>query len=288
MLRAVGVAFKRVAKSYWFDPGELDLKAKDRVVVATAHGEEIGIVRITPREVDEAEIVAPLKQVMRIATEDDLRSETLNRARAPQVMEIATTKVHGLKLPMRIVDAEFTFDGSTVTIFFWSEDRVDFRELVRELVSALHCRVMLHQIGARDYAKMVAGLGPCGRPLCCATFLSDFEPVSVRMAKDQSLFINPVKFSGLCGKLMCCLRYEEGNYSDTKSRLPQVGDMVVTPLGKATVIALNVLNEWVYVRFPDSGAELRFDSKQIEWNHCGVCNGCAAKEEAATNPIMQD
>lgn len=275
---AVGVAFKRVARSYWFDPGTLELKDMDRVIVETARGLEIGTVRVTARLVPEEELQAPLKRVVRLADANDLEQEARNKERAREAMHIAIDRIKYHELPMKVIQAEYTFDGSQVTIYFAAENRVDFRELVKDLAGRLRCKVQLYQIGARDQAKMIGGVGPCGLTLCCATFLTEFAPISMKMAKDQSLFLNPVKFSGVCGKLMCCLRYEHDNYMEAKQRLPQVGDLVMTPKGQGRVTGVNIIKEEVMVTMIENEVPLAFPAAEVRVERtakCPSCRGCS-------------
>ena len=276
----VGVAFKRVAKSYWFDPGDLDLEEEERVVVETTRGIELGLIKVGHREVGEQDIQAPLKQVMRRATAEDLLQERHNRVQAKDALRICQEAVRHYHLPMKLLQAEYTFDGTQVTIYFAADTRVDFRELVRDIAMQLHCKVQLHQVGARDQAKMIGGVGPCGLTLCCSTFLSDFAPISMKMAKDQSLFLNPVKFSGVCGKLMCCLRYEHDTYVDAKKRLPLIGELVMSPKGQGKVIDLNLLKETALVQLMESKAELEFPASEltIEKTKCHDCRGCSVEK----------
>src|SRR5579883_924541 len=274
MPTCVGVAFKRVAKSYWFDPGDLDLDEEERVVVETTRGPELGLVKISPREVPPDEIQAPLKRVMRRAEESDLYQERENRQKARRALTICQERVTAHQLPMKLLQAEYAFDGSQVTIYFSAEARVDFRELVREVAGQLRCKVQLHQVGARDQAKMIGGVGPCGLTLCCATFLTEFAPISMKMAKDQSLFLNPVKFSGVCGKLMCCLRYEHETYVEAKKRLPLIGDIVMTPKGQGKVVDLNILKESTVVQLLESKAEVEFSAAELRVEKVGKCTNC--------------
>lgn len=274
----VGVAFKRVAKSYWFDPGTHVLNDFDRVVVETTLGLEVGTVRVTPREVLQSELLAPLKAVIRLAEQRDLEQEARNKEKARAAMKLCAERVRYLNLPMRVLQAEYTFDTTQVTVYFSAESRVDFRDLVKDLAGHLRCKVQLHQVGARDQAKMIGGVGPCGLTLCCSTFLTEFAPISMKMAKDQSLFLNPVKFSGVCGKLMCCLRYEHENYVEAKTRLPQIGDLVMTPKGQGRVLDVNIIREDVIVQLAENQVQLTFPSGEVKpekTERCPSCNGCA-------------
>ncbi len=243
-----GITFRRVGKVYYFDPGELQLREGDFVIAETARGVEFGEVVLEPREVPDEEIVAPLKKVVRIATGEDLEREAANRDREKHALEVCERKIQEHNLPMKLLDAEYAFDGSQVMFSFSAEGRVDFRDLVKDIASALRTKVQLHQIGVRDEAKLIGGYGTCGRSLCCATFLSSFEPVSMKMAKDQSLFLNPAKFSGACGKLMCCLRYEHDFYKQAQKRYPAVGAILQLEHGRAKVVDVNVVNGMLTVQ----------------------------------------
>src|SRR5258708_5173507 len=264
MAIAVGVAFKRVAKSYWFDPGTHDLKDMDRVIVDTARGLELGTVRVTAREIPHDELQAPLKSVIRLAEERDHQQETRNRENAKRAMSICAERVKQHVRDMKLVQAEYNFDASQVTIYFVAEGRVDFRELVKDVAGQLRCKVQFHQIGARDQAKLIGGVGPCGLTLCCSTFLTEFAPISMKMAKDQSLFLNPVKFSGVCGKLMCCLSYEHENYVESKKKLPSIGDTVMTPRGQGRVMDLNIIKEEVIVLITETPVQLVFPAAEVK------------------------
>jgi cell fate regulator YaaT (PSP1 superfamily) len=278
MALCVGVAFKRVAKSYWFDPGDLSLQEEDRVVVETARGAELGLVKIGAREIPPDELQAPLKRVLRRASTEDLLKERQNRGLARTALTVCTECVKQHRLPMKLLQAEYNFDATQVTVYFAAEARVDFRELVRDVAGKLRTKVQLHQVGARDQAKMIGGVGPCGLTLCCATFLTEFAPISMKMAKDQSLFLNPVKFSGVCGKLMCCLRYEHDTYVDAKKRLPQIGEIVMSPSGQGKVIDLNLLKEVALVQLTESKAEVEFPAAELrieKTTKCTDCRGCS-------------
>ena len=277
MPRVVGVAFKRVARSYWFEPGELELNDMDRVVVETTRGLEIGTVRVPPREVPEDELQAPLKRVLRHAGPRDFEQEERNKEHARKAMSICKERVQAHGLPMKLIQAEYSFEATQVTIYFAAENRVDFRELVKDVAGQLRCKVQLHQVGARDQAKMIGGVGPCGLTLCCSTFLTEFAPISMKMAKDQSLFLNPVKFSGVCGKLMCCLSYEHQNYVESKKRLPEIGALVMTPKGQGRVIDLNIIKEEVMVLLRESEVQVIFPATEVKVERtekCPNCKGC--------------
>jgi cell fate regulator YaaT (PSP1 superfamily) len=259
----VGVRFKKAGKVYYFEPGGLDLKPLDCVVVQTARGIEIGQVAIAPKQVLASEVTAELKPVTRKATEEDLKRSREASDREQAALAECSKFVTKLKLPMKLVSAEYNLDGSRLTFFFTAEARVDFRELVRELTAFFKTRIELRQIGPRDQAKAVGGLGRCGRPLCCGSFLSEFNPVSIKMAKEQDLPLDPMKISGVCGRLQCCLAYEAAQYHEAKALLPRRGLTVNTPAGTGIVIGGNPLKETVLVEL-ESKAEAEFPLAQIQ------------------------
>jgi cell fate regulator YaaT (PSP1 superfamily) len=262
---AVGVAFRRCTRAYWFDPGSLEPAEGADVVVETAKGLDIGHVRIAPVDVPESELQAPLKRVVRIATKRDLDSVTRNRDRAARALQVCGVRIRHHKLPMKPLAADFAFDSSQVTVYFSADTRVDFRDLVKDVAGQLRCRVQLLQVGARDQAKMLGGVGTCGRELCCSSFITEFMPVSMRMAKDQSLFLNPAKFSGACGKLMCCLRYEHEVYVAAKRILPPLGATIETPMGKGRVVGLQMLREQVTVQLDDAEGTVAVAPHDCTW-----------------------
>ena len=284
----VGVTFRRVGKVYYFDPGEFELHEGDFVIAETARGVEFGEVALEPKQLPEEELVAPLKKVIRVATGDDLQHEADNRDREKHAREVCERKIADHKLPMKLLEAEYAFDGSQVTFSFSADGRVDFRELVKDVAGVLKAKVQLHQIGVRDEAKLVGGFGTCGRPLCCATFLSNFEPISMKMAKDQSLFLNPAKFSGACGKLMCCLRFEHEFYKLAQKRLPAVGAIVPLDTGRAKVVDVNAISNIITVQTEDD-AQLHVHASQI--NMQGLCRrhgiGCNMNERNC-EPLLAD
>lgn len=259
MAEVVGVRFKKAGKIYWFDPNDIDLKAGDDVIVETVRGIEMGRVMIEKREVSDEEIVQPLKKVLRKATEEDYQKAQDNIKRASQALEICKDKIKKHNLPMKLLHAEYTFDNNKLLFYFTAEGRVDFRELVKDLAAIFRTRIELRQIGVRDDTKFRGGLGPCGRELCCATHLCEFEPISIKMAKQQGLVLNPSKISGLCGRLMCCLTYEQQFYDDILQKLPGIGAIVKTADGEGEVLEVNVLKEKIKVRFEDEqqNVELR-------------------------------
>ena len=248
MATVIGVRFKKAGKVYYFDPCEVWPRPGDSVVVETARGVEFGEVVTGAREVADEQIVAPLKKVVRIATEEDIRRAEHNEQREAEAFRICQEKVAKHKLEMKLVSVEYTFDNSKIIFYFTANGRVDFRELVKDLASVFKMRIELRQIGVRDEAKMLGGLGSCGRPICCGTFLGDFQPVSIKMAKEQNLSLNPTKISGLCGRLMCCLKYEQDCYSQTLKKLPKVGKDIVTPDGVGVLAEINAIRERVKVR----------------------------------------
>ena len=264
----VGIRFKKACKIYYFDPAESGVAKGDHAIVETARGVEYGEVVIGPREVDESSIVPPLKPVMRKATaEDDLKLAE-NKIREKEAFNICLRKIKNHDLPMRLIDVEFTFDVNKIIFYFTADGRIDFRELVKDLASVFRTRIELRQIGVRDEAKMLGGIGSCGRPLCCATFLGDFEPVSIRMAKDQNLSLNPTKISGICGRLMCCLKYENHMYCKgcgngnkrERIEIPKMGALVVTPLGDGKVVGINRSQHTASVKLaPDNIIQVEWD-----------------------------
>lgn len=258
-----GVKFRDTCKVYFFAPGELtDLQEDDYVIVETARGTELGRVVMPPREVAESEIVGELKPVLRRATPLELVEAEKYRQREGEALQICREEAKKAGLPMKIVGAEYSFDGSRLTFFFTSEQRVDFRDLVRNLAHLFKARIELRQIGVRDEARLLGGLGKCGRPLCCATWLADFAPVSIRMAKDQNLPLSPMEISGLCGRLLCCLAYEHDYYHAVRGVFPKVGKMVETPFGPAKVVKVSVLQETVTLLFAD-GSTMELTADQL-------------------------
>ncbi|MEH7380131.1 stage 0 sporulation family protein [Bacillus sp. JJ1533] len=241
MYDVVGVRFKKAGKIYYFDPNGFTIPDGEYVIVETVRGIEFGKVVINKKQVDENDIVLPLKKVIRIADSKDKLIVEENKAAAKEAYDVCQEKVVVHSLDMKLVDVEYTFDRNKVIFYFTADGRVDFRELVKDLAAIFRTRIELRQIGVRDEAKMLGGIGPCGRMLCCSTFLGDFEPVSIKMAKDQNLSLNPTKISGLCGRLMCCLKYENDEYESAKEQLPDLGDMIETTSGPGKVVGLNIL-----------------------------------------------
>lgn len=248
MVTVVGVRFKKAGKIYYFDPDIIDVALNDFVVVETARGIEFGHVVIGPKEIKEEDIVSPLKNVIRIALDEDFEMHRESKRKAKEAIEICSAKVAEHNLRMKLVDVEYTFDNNKVIFYFTADGRVDFRDLVKDLAAIFKTRIELRQIGVRDEAKMIGGIGPCGKMVCCTQFLGEFDPVSIKMAKEQSLSLNPTKISGLCGRLMCCLKYEHETYEELLKKMPQVGAIVITSLGKGTVVDTYTLLERVKVR----------------------------------------
>ena len=248
MTRVIGVRFRPAGKIYFFAPGKLEIKTGDKVIVETARGVEFGSVVTGPKDVDDDKITPPLKPVIRVATEEDVKKEAKNKEKEKEAFDICLEKIKKHGLEMKLIDAEYTFDNNKVLFYFTADGRIDFRELVKDLASVFRTRIELRQIGVRDETKIRGGIGICGRPLCCHTYLSEFAPVSIKMAKEQNLSLNPSKISGVCGRLMCCLTNEEETYEELNSRLPSVGDFVTTPEGlKGDVQSVNVLRQLVKV-----------------------------------------
>lgn len=248
MVKIVGIKFKDAGKLYYFSPGGHKVEVGDNVIVETARGLEFGKVTLAETEVKESEIVAPLKSIIRIANEKDKKKHKENLAKKEEAMRLCQEKVDAHGLEMKLIDVEYTFDNSKVVFYFTADGRVDFRELVKDLASVFRMRIELRQIGVRDEAKMLGGVGNCGRGLCCNTWLSDFEPVSIKMAKVQNLSLNPSKISGICGRLMCCLKFENEVYTHLKKGMPSVGEKIKTPDGMAVVTDVNILENIIKTR----------------------------------------
>ncbi len=276
MVTVVGVRFKRAGKIYYFDPGDIEIKLGDHVIVETARGIEYGDVAIAPRQVPESDIVSPLKKVIRVATKEDDEHEQENRKKEKEAFEICLKKIEKHGLDMKLIDVEYTFDNNKILFYFTAEGRVDFRELVKDLASVFKTRIELRQIGVRDESKMMGGVGVCGRILCCSSFLGEFDPVSIRMAKEQGLSLNPTKISGTCGRLMCCLRYEQEAYEELLKKAPKVGAVVNTPEGQGVVTEVSLLKERVKVKLDkDNETDVEvFTFDQIE-----VIQDSTVKEE---------
>ena len=248
MTKVIGVRFRQAGKIYFFSPGKLEIKTQDRVIVETARGVEFGKVVTGPKDVEDDKITQPLKSVIRIANEEDYKKEEKNREKEKEAFNICLEKIRKHGLEMKLIDAEYTFDNNKVLFYFTADGRIDFRELVKDLASVFKTRIELRQIGVRDETKIMGGIGICGRTLCCHAHLSEFVPVSIKMAKEQNLSLNPTKISGMCGRLMCCLKHEEETYEYLNRKLPNVGDYVTTDDGlKGEVHSVNVLRQLVKV-----------------------------------------
>ena len=284
MVNVIGVRFQNAGKLYFFDPGELWPTPGDFVVVETTRGIEFGEVVTAVHEIDDTQLQSPLKQVVRIAGAEDIQHARDNKAAEKEAYAVCQRKIAEHKLDMKLVSVEYTFDNSKILFYFTANGRVDFRSLVKDLASVFKTRIELRQIGVRDEAKMLGGLGPCGRPICCGTFLGDFQPVSIKMAKEQNLSLNPIKISGVCGRLMCCLKYEQDNYEQIRKRMPRVGREVITPDGAGTVIELNIIKESVRVRIQKGDSSEYKDYPLEELQRPGA----AAHEQAESEQAQPD
>ena len=263
MANVVGVRFRRAGKVYYFDSAEFEIKIGEHVIVETARGLEIGRVVIAPRQVLANEIIEPLKPVVRLASPEDVKHGEELDAKAEEALIECGKMINELQLPMKLLTAEYNLDGNRLTFMFSAEDRVDFRELLRRLIQQFRVRIELRQVGARDEAKLVGGFGRCGRHLCCASFIDEFQPVTIKMAKEQDLPLNPMKISGSCGRLMCCLSYENEQYRDLKNQMPRVGQYVTTRMGEAKVVGVNALKGTVLVVPQDAEAAVELPLKDI-------------------------
>ena len=264
MTKVIGVRFRQAGKVYFFSPGKLHIKKGDKVIVETARGVEFGSVVAGPKEIPDEEIMQPLKSVIRIATEEDKRNEEKNREKEKEAYNICLEKIRAHNLDMKLINAEYTFDNNKVLFYFTADGRIDFRELVKDLAAVFRTRIELRQIGVRDETKLKGGIGICGRPLCCHTYLSEFAPVSIKMAKEQNLSLNQTKISGVCGRLMCCLQNEQETYEYLNSRLPSVGDIVYTKDGeKGEVQTINVLRQLVKL-VVDNGDEKELREYKVD------------------------
>ena len=282
MATVIGVRFKKAGKVYYFDPVDVWPRPGSNVVVETARGIEFGEVVTGAREVSDEQLVTPLKKVVRIATEEDEHRAEYNAQREKEAFSVCQEKIAKHKLDMKLVSVEYTFDNSKIIFYFTANGRVDFRELVKDLAGVFKMRIELRQIGVRDEAKMLGGLGSCGRSICCGTFLGDFQPVSIKMAKEQNLSLNPTKISGQCGRLMCCLKYEQDYYEATLKRLPKVGKDIMTPDGAGVVTEINPIREKVKVRIHT--ADDTFDLKEYhvdDVRRMGPDDIAAVRESAA-------
>jgi len=289
----VGVSLRTAGKIYYFDPGTAQYDRDERVLVETARGLELGCVKLPPHEVSDEQIVPPLKNVVRRATGDDLARDAFNRDWEANALAVCKRLVDKLSLPMRLIDAQYTFDGSHVLIHFLADNRVDFRELVRMLAHELHTRIELRQVGVRDEAKLLGGHSICGRQLCCSTFLANFVPVAINTAKEQGLALNPQKISGMCGRLMCCLAFEHECYREVGKDLPRMNSVVSTPRGAGKVTKLNVLARQVEVNIPELPGPLWFPVTDLNFAASAEpaaveCPGCDELEEDAALANLEE
>ena len=290
MKTVIGVRFKENGKMYYFDPGNLVIGDDDAVIVETTHGTEFGEVILMPTEIEESKITSPLKPVQRIATPQDREQHEKNRLKEKEAHEICMRKIHEHGLDMKLVDVEYTFNGSKVVFFFTADGRVDFRELVKDLASVFKTRIELRQIGVRDEAKMIGGLGSCGRAICCRSFLPDFTPVSIKMAKEQNLSLSPTKISGICGRLMCCLKYEQDAYETMRRQMPRPGREVITPDGSGIVLENNVITEKTKVKLSltDGTIDIReYPFKKLNIKNDGKNKDIVEKSEN-DSPVCPD
>lgn len=304
MQRVVKVKFRNSGRSYYFDALDFDIHDGTSVIVNTAHGDMLGTTSGEPAEMDETRLSTPLKPVLRIAAPEDLSQMEYYRSKEGEALAICRSKIEARGLEMKLVDAEYAFNGSKLTFYFTAENRVDFRELLKDLTAVFKSRIDLRQIGDRDEAKKCGGLGFCGRPVCCNTFLSEFTPVSIKMAKTQNLSLNPLKISGICGKLMCCLRYEQEAYESMQKVMPRIGKEFITPDGPGVVLENNVITETTKLKItlPDGTFDIRsYPFRELitpesepceggECEGCGNCEGCLggahenAQQSAETTP----
>ena len=274
MINIVGVRFKNAGKIYYFDPVDFEIEKDMDVVVETARGLEYGTVVVGKKEIDEESLVSPLKPIIRIATEEDTKRYRENKEKAKETFELCLQKIKEHELTMYLIDCEYTFDRNKLIFYFTAEGRIDFRELVKDLAAIFKTRIELRQIGVRDEAKSIGGLGPCGRSLCCSSWLGDFQPVSIKMAKDQSLSLNPTKISGICGRLFCCLKYEHDVYVEAIEKVPPVGAIVKVDGNKGKVIETNPLLEQAKVEFNDKTIKVCMKDEIKVLQAPKKCDGC--------------
>ena len=285
MTEIIGVRFKNAGKTYFFSPGGQKLSPGDRVIVETARGIECGSVAIPNRLIDDGQIIAPLKGIIRRADEQDLQVVEENARKEKEAFKVCQQRIAARGLEMHLVDVEYTFDGNKILFYFTADGRVDFRELVKDLAGVFRTRIELRQIGVRDEAKMLGGLGICGRPFCCSTFLGDFQPVSIKMAKEQNLSLNPTKISGTCGRLMCCLKYEQAAYEDLIRTTPKVGAAVVTPDGPGVVTEVALIQGLLKVQLeanPDAAPSV-YPRESVKWGR-DLARGRRGKGEKGERP----
>ncbi|MGV8146007.1 MAG: stage 0 sporulation family protein [Alkaliphilus sp.] len=290
MVTVVGVRFKKAGKIYYFNPEEININQYDNVIVETARGIEFGEVVVGLKEVPEESIIAPLKSVIRVATYKDKELHKKNKGKEKEAFGTCLEKIEEHSMDMKLIDAEYTFDNNKIIFYFTADGRVDFRELVKDLATIFKTRIELRQIGVRDEAKMLGGIGPCGKNLCCASWLGDFEPVSIKMAKDQNLSLNPAKISGICGRLFCCLKYEHDNYLEILEKIPNIGTIVRSEEGEGPIIGIETLKERVRVKIRKDSDKTEFITtyrldevkKVVKKPQCGKCtlseDKCTPKE----------
>jgi cell fate regulator YaaT (PSP1 superfamily) len=276
MVKVVGVRFKKAGKVYYFDPDQFNIEAGTNVIVETARGVEFGEAVIPVRDVTDDEIVAPLKKVMRIATDEDVKHASENKRKENEAFATCLQKIKDHSLDMKLIEVEYTFDNNKILFYFTADGRVDFRELVKDLAAVFKTRIELRQIGVRDESKMMGGIGVCGRVLCCSSYLGEFQPVSIKMAKEQGLSLNPTKISGTCGRLMCCLKYEQDAYEQIIKKAPKPGAIVDTPDGQGVVIEAYLIREIVKVKL-DKGNET--DLQTYKMNEVKVIKDVSSKED---------
>ena len=279
MINIVGVRFKNAGKIYYFDPVDFEIEEDMDVVVETARGLEYGTIVVGKKEIDEESLVSPLKPIIRIATEEDTKIYKENKEKAKETFDLCLEKIKEHNLTMYLIDCEYTFDRNKLIFYFTAEGRIDFRELVKDLAAIFKTRIELRQIGVRDEAKSIGGLGPCGRSLCCSSWLGDFQPVSIKMAKDQSLSLNPTKISGICGRLFCCLKYEHDVYVEAIEKVPPVGAIVKVDSNKGKVIETNPLLEQVKVEFNDKTIRICMKDEIKVLQAPKKCDGCGGKKD---------
>ena len=279
MINIVGVRFKNAGKIYYFDPVDFEIEENMDVVVETARGLEYGTIVVGKKEIDEESLVSPLKPIIRIATEEDTKIYKENKEKAKETFDLCLEKIKEHNLTMYLIDCEYTFDRNKLIFYFTAEGRIDFRELVKDLAAIFKTRIELRQIGVRDEAKSIGGLGPCGRSLCCSSWLGDFQPVSIKMAKDQSLSLNPTKISGICGRLFCCLKYEHDVYVEAIEKVPPVGAIVKVDGNKGKVIETNPLLEQAKIEFNDKTIKICMKDEIKVLQAPKKCHGCCGKKD---------
>ena len=293
MIKIVGVRFKNVGKIYYFDPVDFEIEKNIDVVVETARGLEYGKIVVGPKEIEEEKLISPLKPIIRIATEEDKAIYRENKEKAKETFEICQQKIKEHGLTMFLIDCEYTFDRNKLIFYFTAEGRIDFRELVKDLASIFKTRIELRQIGVRDEAKSIGGLGTCGRKLCCSSWLGDFQPVSIKMAKDQSLSLNPTKISGICGRLFCCLKYEHDVYVEAIEKMPVVGSVVKVENQKGKVIEINPLLEQIKIEFNDKTIKTCL-AEEVKVLHVpkkcenGCCGGGKCKHDDIDSETLKE